>query len=220
MQRYHTTTTRTAVPQDDKRLLLAVNQYRMELKEIGRLNPLEERRLADMARTGNKDAQAALIEHCLGYVYGMAWHYAGKFPETEVLDIAQAGNEAIVKHLPEALQARNVCAFLFLVARYAMIDHCAKDQLIPVPRASYNRGRRAPLTVSLFTPLSCDTDRMLLDALECADWQEAGRAFVPSSPQEPIEDERSHDPENPGGGGGDQPILGPEFDDDIGEAAA
>jgi len=37
---------------------------------------------------------------------------------------------------------------------------------------SIQRGRRAPLTVSLMAPLSSKTDRTLLDVLECADWQE------------------------------------------------
>ena len=138
-----------AIPEDDYRSLLARDQFEYELAQIGRLNPLEERRLADMARAGSKEAGELLIESCLTYARCYALVYVQRNPHIDVLDLIQAGSEAMVRRLPEALKARNACAFLRVVARYTILDYSIEDRLIRVPSASYRRGRRAPLVISL-----------------------------------------------------------------------
>ncbi len=172
MQQYCTTAkSGVEVPEDDGRSLLAVDQYRVEVQEIGRFSVAQEREIVEMARKGNQEARLLLIESCLGYVYGLAWHYAKQHPRnSDPLDLAQVGNEAVVCHLDESLRSRYTCAFLRLVARRAMVSYCIEDKLIRVPCTSYGRGRRAPLTVSLMAPLY-DSDQTLLDLLEDADWQ-------------------------------------------------
>jgi DNA-directed RNA polymerase sigma subunit (sigma70/sigma32) len=159
--------------EDDGRSLLASDLYRLEIQEIDRLDLAQEQELVELARTGNEAARAQIVESCLGYVYSMAWHYSRLHPSnSEPLDLSQVGNEAVVRHLDESLRSRYTCAFLRLVARRAMIDYCMEDKLIRVPARSYNRGRRAPLTVSLTAPLYGDSDMTVLDLLEDANWQE------------------------------------------------
>jgi DNA-directed RNA polymerase sigma subunit (sigma70/sigma32) len=174
VQQQYCTTSERRVPEDDGRSLLAVDQYRVEVKEIGRLDLAQERELVEMARAGDEEARARLIESCLEYVFGLAWRYyynAEQHSDSSevVLDLAQAGNEAIVRHLDEALRGRCPCAFLRQVACHAMIEYCYENKSIRVPRCS--RGR-APATVSLDAPVS-EADRTLLDLLEDTNWQEA-----------------------------------------------
>jgi hypothetical protein len=158
--------------EDDGRSLLAMDLYRLEIQEIGRLDLAQEQELVQLARTGNQEARARIVESCLGYVYSMAWHYSRLHPSnTEPLDLAQVGNEAIVRHLDESLRSRYTCNFLRLVARRAMVTYCVEDKIIRVPDTSYRRGRRAPLTVSLTAPLSGSDDMTVLDLLEDANWQ-------------------------------------------------
>lgn len=173
MQRYCTTTKQRSIAEDDGRSLLAVDLYRFDRQEFNQLDTLEERRLADMARQGNEDAKQALIASCLGYVYGVACHFAASHPgNIDPMDLAQAGNEEMVRQFSSALNSRYVCAYLKVAAKHAISDAWIEDRLIRVPASSYSRGRRAPLTVSLLAPLSPRSDQTLLDVLECADWQQ------------------------------------------------
>ena len=157
------------IPEDDGRSLLAMDQYMYELKHLSRYSVAEERDLVQRVRQGDREAKTLLIESCLGYVCSVAACCACRHASnSDVLDVVQAGNEAIVRHVDVALKSRYTCALLRVVARRAMIKYCIEDKLIRVPETSYRRGRRAPLMVSLLTPLD---DRMLLDLLEDADWQ-------------------------------------------------
>jgi DNA-directed RNA polymerase specialized sigma24 family protein len=171
MQQYSTTRKSSgfAIPEDDKRSLLAEDQYRLEITAFESLTIAQEAKLVDLARAGDMDAQTAIIEHTLGYIYFLAWRYAKKFLGQNAMDIAQAGNVAIVEHLHDALQSRLPFPFLKVVARNAMINHCTEDRIIPVPRRSYERGRRAPLVISITTPI-LGTDLTILDLLEDANW--------------------------------------------------
>ncbi len=158
--------------EDDGRSLLAMDLYRLEIQEIDRLDLAQEQELVQLARTGNQEARARIVESCLGYVYSMAWHYSRLHPSnTEPLDLAQVGNEAIVRHLDESLRSRYTCNFLRLVARRAMVSYCVEDKLIRVPETSYRQGKRAPLTISLLAPLPGSDGMTVLDLLEDADWQ-------------------------------------------------
>lgn len=174
MQQYCTTAKPgVTIPDDDGRSLLAVNQYRLEVQEIGRLSLAQEQKIVQLARTGDEEARALLIESCLGYVYSLGVHYSLMHPSnTDAMDLAQVGNEAIVRHLDESLRSRYTCAFLRLVARRAISTYCVEDKLIRVPCTSYRKGKRAPLTISLTAPLYGDDDRTVLDLLEDANWQE------------------------------------------------
>src|SRR5438105_13476820 len=123
------TTNSNRIPFDDGRPLTAKDQYRLELLEIERLSPLEERRLADMACAGNEEAGELLVESCLMQVRSCAWKYAQKNPDIDELDLVQVGNEAMVRNLPVALGSRNACAVLLMAARYAIIRYCYEDKL-------------------------------------------------------------------------------------------
>jgi len=110
----------------------------------------------------------------------MVWHYVQNHPDDGMgvlMDLVQAGNLAMVEVLDKALYARNVIGYLKVVARYAINLAWIEDRLIPVCRSSYMKGKRAPLTVSLTTPLYSDSSTTLLDVLECADWQSAYQPF-------------------------------------------
>ncbi len=177
--------------EDDGRSLLAMDLYRLEIQEIDRLDLAQEQELVQLARTGNQEARARIVESCLGYVYSMAWHYSRLHPsntepldlaqvgneaivrhlDESLLDLAQVGNEAIVRHLDESLRSRYTCNFLRLVARRAMVSYCVEDKLIRVPETSYRQGKRAPLTISLLAPLPGSDGMTVLDLLEDADWQ-------------------------------------------------
>jgi RNA polymerase sigma factor (sigma-70 family) len=161
---YNAARTEPSIPEDDGRSLLAIDQYRLEMSKIRRLDVLEERRVADLARSGDKDAKGLLIESLLGYVYGIALQYASK-RNVDVMDLIQAGNEAVVRHLDEALKCRNACAFLCVVARYAIISYFIEDSIIRVPVGSFGGGSRAPLTVSLLSPLTSDNTFSLVDII-------------------------------------------------------
>jgi len=179
MQRYYSTVNiGSSIPEDDGRSLLALDQYRLEVNLTHRYTVLEEYNLVLRARRGDKEASALLIESCQKYVYGVACHYSSLHPSnSDILDLVQVGNEAIVNNFEESLKSRYTTSFLCVVARRAIVTYCIEDKLIRVPYASYRRGCRAPLTVSLLAPLHGDTDRTLLDILECADWQAVGSAF-------------------------------------------
>lgn len=154
------------IPEDDGRSLLAVDQYRLEVGGIEPLDILQQRTLAQMAREGNQEARTQLIESCLKQVYCTAWRYARLPGDPDILDICQAGSEAMLQHIDEALKSRNPCAFLLVVARYAMVTCCIEDRLIRIPVSSYyDLGKRAPLIVSLMASRYGEGERMLLEEL-------------------------------------------------------
>jgi len=175
MQHYCTRAkARPNIPEDDGRSLLAIDQYGCELAAIDRLSMAEEQELVQRARQGDQEARTLLIESCLRYVYSVASRYVRQYSVSslEVMDVAQVGNEAVVRHLDESLRGHSPCAFLRVSAWQAIAHYSMENKLIiRVPRTSYRHGRRAPLTISLMTPLSGDDDKMLLDLLEDADWQ-------------------------------------------------
>lgn len=164
---HNCTTVKTEEPEDDGRSLLAANQYRLELQELEPLDILQQRTLAQMAREGNQEARTLLFEHCLKGAYYTAWQYARIPGNPEVLDICQAGSEAMLHHIDEALKSRNPCGFLLVAARWAMAKYCTlEDRLIQVPPASYYQcGKRAPLTVSLMASRYGEGERTLLEEL-------------------------------------------------------
>ena len=166
MQSY---STRSHVP-DDGRSLLAVDQYECELKHLLILGEAEESALLSRAMLGDQEARSAMITGCLRYIYKVALSYALKYDsEDDVMDLVQAGNEAIVRYLTDALRSRNAYGYLRGVARHAMVHFGIENKLIRVPYSSHHKGYRAPLTVSLEAPMY--EDRTVLDLLEDADWQ-------------------------------------------------
>jgi hypothetical protein len=172
MQRHYTSPKLGAgAPEDDGRSLLAVDQYRLEVNEIGRFSVVQEIALVERARSGDMEAKSLLVESCLPYVYSLAWRLSMQHPSnSDPLDLAQVGNEGILMHLDEALRSRYTCAFLRLVARRVMWRYCIEDKTIRVPATTYRSGRRAPLVVSLMA--SARDGRTLLDLLEDADFSE------------------------------------------------
>jgi DNA-directed RNA polymerase specialized sigma24 family protein len=150
--------------EDDGRSLLAIDQWCQEIESFRKLDVKEEYELVERARSGCPKAKLALLESCFPYIYGVAKHYAS-LPScnSDIMDLVQVGNEVAIANFEECLKSRYPTGFLCFAAKHAIITYYREDKPIRVPTTSYSHGHRAPLTVSLMTPLYDDV--LLLEVL-------------------------------------------------------
>jgi RNA polymerase sigma factor (sigma-70 family) len=144
-------------------ILTSTQQYRHELSLLPRLTPEQEREVADRARAGDEQACARVMENCLRYVAFIAARYKRYAHHDDYLDLVGIGNLAVVEHLEKALAMDNPCAYLFVTAKLAIINHCmTRASLITKSRYAHAPDH---YTTSLDAPISQDSDVTMLDLL-------------------------------------------------------
>lgn len=144
-------------------ILTTTQQYHYELSLLPRLNQEEERELRDSARAGNGQARSSLIENCLRYVTYIAARYRRYVHHDDYLDLVGMGNLAIVEHAEKALTMNNPYAYLFIVAKYTIIEYCMTHASLVTKSRDYDAPN--PYTGSLDAPIDQNCDITLLDLL-------------------------------------------------------
>ena len=144
-------------------ILTSAQRYRHEVSLLPRLTPEQEREVADRARAGDEQACTHLIENCLRYVAFIAAHYKRYIHHDDYLDLVGIGNLAIVESVKKALAMENPCAYLFVVAKAAIIEYCMTHASL-ITKSRYAQAHD-PSIHSLDTPIAQDTTTTLLDLL-------------------------------------------------------
>ena len=144
-------------------VLTSIQQYRYELSLLPRLTQEEERALKDRASAGDEQARAGLIENCLRYVAFIAAAYKRYVHHDDYLDLVGVGNLAVTEYAEKAFSTENPCAYLFAVAKYAIVEYCMTHASLITKSRYYHAS---DLYVgSLDAPIYQDSDTTPLDML-------------------------------------------------------
>jgi RNA polymerase sigma factor (sigma-70 family) len=144
-------------------VLTSAQQYRYELSLLPRLNQEQERELAGRARAGDAQARASVIESCLRYVAFIAARYKRYVHHDDYLDLVGVGNLAVVENVEKALTMDNPQAYLFVLARLAIVDYCVTRATL-ITKSRYTLAPD-PSISSLDAPICQESDATMLDLI-------------------------------------------------------
>lgn len=157
-------------------ILTSTQQYHCELSFLPRFTQEEERELRDRARAGDEQARSSLIENCLRYVAYISARYKRFVHHDDYLDLVGVGNLAVVEYAEKALAMDSPCAYLFTVAKYAIINYCMTHASLITKSRDYDAPD--PYTGSLDTPIYQDSNTTLLDLLATPEPTRAERDYT------------------------------------------
>lgn len=122
--------------------LSGVTLYSSELRRLPHYSHEEEAQHIALARQGDEDARAALINRCLPWLMKKATDiYVEHAPvHSDIMDLIGAAHLDMVEAMPNALAANKPVTYLMSVGALAMKRHCHYgDPLVRPPRYGDNR---------------------------------------------------------------------------------
>ena len=147
-------TNMVCLPDDEDQVCVLRNgdeQYRHDVRVHKLYLSLEkEDVLVVRARAGDRDARHAISLGLLGYCSFVAGRYARAYdwahPSIEYQDLAQMGNETVLRLMDRALEMEKPIAYLAACIRHAIHKYCQRHcNAITTPQSEPSRGIEYPL---------------------------------------------------------------------------